>query len=291
MSKYMYSTANLSDKELKEQGNRLFTLRKYEDAVSCYTKAIIKNPTMPTYFTNRALCHLKMKRWEPSCLDCRRALDMDANLVKGHFFLGQALLEMDNYDEAIKHLQRANDLAREQKLNFGDDIACQLRAARKKRWTVQEEKRLAQEIELQSYLNRLIREDTERRIEQEKLNKSREPAHLQEIVWELEQQCVSNRYNPLGEQVLVIVRELKECKREVPDFLCGKISFEILREPVITPSGITYERKDIEEHLQRVGHFDPVTRVKLTQDQLIPNFAMKEVVDAFLQDNEWALEY
>ena len=42
---------------------------------------------------------------------------------------------------------------------------------------------------------------------------------------------------------------------------------------------------------QRVGHFDPVTRVKLTQDQLIPNFAMKEVVDAFLQENEWALDY
>nr|CAD7269957.1 unnamed protein product [Timema shepardi] len=173
-----------------------------------YSIRAIKNPTMPTYFTNRALCHLKMKRWEPSCLDCRRALDMDANLVKGHFFLGQALLEMDSYDEAIKHLQRANDLAREQKLNFGDDIACQLRAARKKRWTVQEEKRLAQEIELQSYLNRLIREDTERRIEQEKLNKSREPAHLQEIVWELEQQCVSNHYHPLKEQVLVIVWEL-----------------------------------------------------------------------------------
>lgn len=31
---------------------------------------------------------------------------MDPNLVKGHFFLGQALLEMDNYDEAIKYLQR-----------------------------------------------------------------------------------------------------------------------------------------------------------------------------------------
>jgi hypothetical protein len=42
MSKYMYSTANLSDKELKDQGNRLFSLRKYEDAVSCYTKAIVR---------------------------------------------------------------------------------------------------------------------------------------------------------------------------------------------------------------------------------------------------------
>ena len=56
-------------------------------------------------------------------------------------------------------------------------------------------------------------------------------------------------------------------------------------------SGITYERKDIEEHLQRVGHFDPVTRVPVTVDQLIPNFSMKEVVDSFIQENEWALEY
>lgn len=80
-------------------------------------------------------------------------------------------------------------------------------------------------------------------------------------------------------------------KREVPDYLCGKISFEILTDPVITPSGITYERKDIEEHLQRVGHFDPVTRVKLTQEDLIQNFSMKEVVDAFLSENEWAHEY
>jgi len=42
----------------------------------------------------------------------------------------------------------------------------------------------------------------------------------------------------------------KRKKREVPDFLCGKISFEIMKDPVITPSGITYDRKDIEEHLQ-----------------------------------------
>jgi len=89
-----------------------------------------------------------------------------------------------------------------------------------------------------------------------------------------------------------------------------------MKDPVITPSGITYDRKDIEEHLQvkrcptlwkawskilfllfqcffpqRVGHFDPVTRVKLSKDQLIPNFAMKEVVDAFLVENEWAQHY
>lgn len=95
---------------------------------------------------------------------------MDKNLVKGHFFLGQSLMEMELYDEAIKHLQRAHDLAREQKRNFGDDIASQLRLARKKRWNVMEEERICQEIELHSYLNRLIKKDVESRLEELKVS-------------------------------------------------------------------------------------------------------------------------
>lgn len=46
---------------------------------------------------------------------------------------------------------------------------------------------------------------------------------------------------------------LSSQKRDIPDYLCGKISFELMREPCITPSGITYDRKDIEEHLQVMG--------------------------------------
>ena len=42
---------------------------------------------------------------------------------------------------------------------------------------------------------------------------------------------------------------------------------------------------------QRVGHFDPVTRQELTQDQLIPNLAMKEVIDDFVSKNEWVEQY
>lgn len=44
MSKHMYSTANLSDVELKEQGNRLFLAKRFEDAINCYTKAIVSCP-------------------------------------------------------------------------------------------------------------------------------------------------------------------------------------------------------------------------------------------------------
>ncbi len=44
-------------------------------------------------------------------------------------------------------------------------------------------------------------------------------------------------------------------------------------------------------YLQRVGHFDPVTRSDLTQDQLTPNLAMKEVIDVFLEESPWAEDY
>ena len=45
MSKHMYSTANLTDVELKDQGNRMFSSRKYDDAINLYTKAIVSDCT------------------------------------------------------------------------------------------------------------------------------------------------------------------------------------------------------------------------------------------------------
>ena len=104
-------------------------------------------------------------------------------------------------------------------------------------------------------------------------------------------------------------QEERRKRREIPDYLCGKISLELLREPVITPGGerfsllfldwstllpgthpsndlgefqisclgITYDKADILDHLKRVGHFDPVTRQPLVEKQLIPNLAMREV--------------
>ncbi|XP_071512386.1 E3 ubiquitin-protein ligase CHIP isoform X1 [Panulirus ornatus] len=278
----------MTDVELKNRGNKLFSVRKFDEAIKCYTDAISKKPSVAVYYTNRALCNLKLKRWELVCQDCRTALEIDPTLVKAHFFLGQALLEVDNFDESIKHLQRAQDLAKEQKVNYGDDIACMIRVTRKRRFNVAEEKRIAQEIELQTYLNRLILEDRDRQIDEVRRKYEDDEEKSQEEVMRIEQQTD----NCITEVNTMFARlDERRRKREVPDYLCGKISFEILRDPVVTPSGITYDRRDIEEHLQRVGHFDPITRTDLTVDQLIPNLAMKEVVDSFLTENEWALDY
>uniref|UniRef100_A0A8K9WV64 RING-type E3 ubiquitin transferase n=1 Tax=Oncorhynchus mykiss TaxID=8022 RepID=A0A8K9WV64_ONCMY len=116
--------------ELKEQGNRLFLCRKYQEAATCYSKTINRNPSVAVYYTNRTL----------SLADCKHALELDPHSVKAHFFLCQCHLELENYNEAIGNLQRAYNLAKEQRLNFGDDIPSALRVAKKKRWNSIEEK-------------------------------------------------------------------------------------------------------------------------------------------------------
>ena len=277
-----------SDKELKDQGNKYFNANKFESAIESYSKAIALNPAVPTYYTNRALCYMKCNRWPQAVQDAKAALERDSGLVKGHFYLGTSLLELDKLDEAIKHLQTAFELAKKDPSSYYDDtISSKLRIARKKKFALQEEKRVQEEIDLQSYLNRLILEDKDRRIS--KLREENE--NYDEIssdianVEEDSDRSVAELNSLFGK-----VDDRRQ-KRDVPDYLCGKISFEILKDPVITPSGITYDRKDIEEHLNRVGHFDPVTRTKLTQDQLIHNYAMKEVVDDFIINNEWAHDF
>jgi len=75
---------------------------------------------------------------------------------------------------------------------------------------------------------------------------------------------------------------------EIPEHLCCKITMDIFRDPVITPSGVTYERAILYEHLRKVGKFDPLTRATLYLNQVVPNLALKEAVQAYLKEHGWA---
>lgn len=55
-------------------------------------------------------------------------------------------------------------MAKEQKLNYGDDITSVLRQAKKRRFQIREEQRISQDIELQTYLNQLIVDDAKRNL-------------------------------------------------------------------------------------------------------------------------------
>lgn len=60
------------------------------------------------------------------------------------------------------------------------------------------------------------------------------------------------------------------------------ISHEIMKEPVITPYGHTFEKENILKIIEKNGKC-PITRKKLEEKDLIPNFALKNVIEQYNQ--------
>jgi STIP1 homology and U-box containing protein 1 len=76
----------------------------------------------------------------------------------------------------------------------------------------------------------------------------------------------------------------------VPDYLIDCITFEIMHDPVITPSGASYERVGLMKHLKATG-LDPLTREPLSEKHLYPNVALRNACSEFIDSNGWAVDF
>uniref|UniRef100_A0A2P2KRK4 RING-type E3 ubiquitin transferase n=1 Tax=Rhizophora mucronata TaxID=61149 RepID=A0A2P2KRK4_RHIMU len=90
----------------RQNGNSYFSKNRFGAAIDAYTEAITLCPNVAVYWTNRALCHRKRNDWAKVEEDCRRAVQLDLDSVKGHYMLGLALLERKEYTEGIKELEK-----------------------------------------------------------------------------------------------------------------------------------------------------------------------------------------
>lgn len=69
-------------------GHKTFTCMKKKewdfrrDFFEANFRAIIKNPVVPIYFTNRALCYMQTLQWDKAVTDCKKALDLDRENAK-----------------------------------------------------------------------------------------------------------------------------------------------------------------------------------------------------------------
>jgi hypothetical protein len=68
-------------------------------------------------------------------------------------------------------------------------------------------------------------------------------------------------------------------------FLCP-ISQEIMSNPVITPSGITYDRKSIMNWLKKSSDC-PITKMPLNASDLITNYSLKNAIAEYLKKQDF----
>lgn len=72
-------------------------------------------------------------------------------------------------------------------------------------------------------------------------------------------------------------------RKDAPDFLLDPISFNLFVDPVISPSGRSYERGWILQHL-KTSRTDPFSRLPLTEKDLIPNLALRQAAEVSTTD-------
>ncbi|KAK1691813.1 hypothetical protein QYE76_008510 [Lolium multiflorum] len=274
----------------RAEGNACFRKARLGAAIDCYTEASTSSPIpllpdcaqflsaialcpdVAVYWMNRGLCHFRRKDWARVEEDSRRALALDDALFKGHYLLGCALLEKEECALAIEEFQKALNLLKSSNSvdKMAEDIWQVLAKAKYLHW----EKHSTERVwKMQS-----LREACENALQEHHFLSGTLPEHSDN---EYSEQC-----KLLSEVFTKVV--LDDTPGDVPDYLCCQITFEIFRDPVITPSGVTYERGILLEHLRKVGNFDPVTREPLKEQQLVPNLAIKEAVQAYLKEHSWA---
>ncbi|CAN1130936.1 E3 ubiquitin-protein ligase CHIP [Linum perenne] len=290
---------------LKEDGNIYFKKDRLAAAIDAYTEAIALCPNVPVYWTNRAVCHRKRNNWKKVEEDCRSAIKLDQGSFKAHHMLGLALLKREEYAEGIKALERALDLGRgpNQTGYMVEEIWQELAKAKYSLW---EQESVQRSWELQNLKQACVSALKEKYFlddhqgegisEEAATTNAQQLDDLEEVFDKAaEDDIPTDVRNSKLCRLLILYQMLftnllfsNVHELQVPDYLCCRISLDIFRDPVITPSGVTYERGVILEHLQKVGKFDPITREPLEQHQLIPNLAIKEAVQSYLQKHGWA---
>ena len=228
-----------------------------------------QNGEKAIYYINRALCYIKLKQWDRVYADVRHALELEPNYIKGHAYLGQYYIEQQRYDDAINSLQHASDLCKAQSQNFGDEIHRLLRLAQKRRFAIVEQKRIENEISLQTYLRSLIENDQEQRMQvrleeylQVNPNRSDQSTDSLSMVKEYLTRRIDTQHVPRTTTTIVIDQTLEQDfedikqstdqalnemndlfnevdnrrkRREIPEYLTCKLCYDLMRDPVITP--------------------------------------------------------
>eukprot|EP00759_Apiculatamorpha_spiralis_P057236 PhF_6_TR8514/c0_g1_i1/m.13326/K04460/PPP5C; serine/threonine-protein phosphatase 5 len=85
----------------KELGNACFKQGHYSQAVVHYSAAIEFDATVPTYYLNRALMHLRLECPGAALADVDAALALDPNLPKAYFRKGYAHYLLGHHKDAL----------------------------------------------------------------------------------------------------------------------------------------------------------------------------------------------
>lgn len=256
---------------------------------------IQKNSREPTFFTNRALTRLRLEKWPGVEQDARAAIALygqeSPNRLKSSGYLVQALLGQQQpqpaYDVAIEAYHDSLSVKSPQTENLSKLVL----RAKQQIWALKETRRLREMNDTLATVEGLIEAEMQRSLDD--LRRQLDGGEIGEIGYvedekALRRDAEKNIQNTREAFQAASKGEIAE--RVVPDYLVDGISFEIMHDPVITPSGTSFDRVGIVKYVEQSGT-DPLTRVGMSVKDLRPNYALKAACEEFLDKNGWAVDW
>lgn len=95
--------------ELKKKGNAEFQKGNYVKAINLYTSALASRQDV-TFYSNRAMCYLKLSKFRECINDCNAAINIDPKFAKAYGRRGQAQLALGEIDSAVISYRQAYDI-------------------------------------------------------------------------------------------------------------------------------------------------------------------------------------
>ncbi|XP_064413293.1 E3 ubiquitin-protein ligase TTC3 isoform X2 [Latimeria chalumnae] len=96
--------------DLKRKGNDEFKKNNFECAIKLYNKAIDYCPKNHLLYGNRALCFLRVHKYEKALCDGKRATVLKPDWAKGHYRFCDALFGLKEYQKALETNEKAQKL-------------------------------------------------------------------------------------------------------------------------------------------------------------------------------------
>ncbi|KAL9645555.1 hypothetical protein ABK040_000618 [Willaertia magna] len=101
--------------EYKNKGNELFKLKKFDESIEMYSKAI-EYQQDAVYYCNRALVNIHLENYGAALEDSDKAIQLDSKYTKAYYRRGTAHLGLSKLEEALEDFKEALKLSPTDKL-------------------------------------------------------------------------------------------------------------------------------------------------------------------------------
>lgn len=86
---------------MKDQGNKAFAAKKYDEAIDLFTQAIALDPSNHVLFSNRSAAKAGLRQWKQALEDAEQTVKLKPSWGKGYARKGAALHGAKRFDDAI----------------------------------------------------------------------------------------------------------------------------------------------------------------------------------------------